>query len=135
MPTAYAAYKKVHQLRRLDRGVVAQRTITTLIDDIDGSEASETVVFGLDGTTYEVDLSEAHAEDLREVLSPYVSVARRAGSPAGGRSGRARATRPAASGDVDPKAVRAWAQANGVEVSARGRINSAVLEQYRTAHS
>ena len=115
---------------------MAQRTITTLIDDIDGSEASETVVFGLDGSTYEVDLSEAHAEDLREVLSPYVSVARRAGSSAGGgRSGRARATRPSNSGSPDPKDVRAWAQANGVEVSPRGRINSAVLEQYRAANS
>ena len=90
-----------------DRGVVAQRTITTLIDDIDGSEASETVVFGLDGTTYEIDLSEAHAEDLREVLSPYVSVARRAGSRTGGRGGRTRGSRSATSGDVDPKAGRA----------------------------
>jgi len=115
---------------------VAQRTITTLIDDVDGSEAAETVSFGLDGTAYEIDLSEAHAEDLREVLSPYVSVARRSGSPTGGgRSGRARATRPTASGDADPKAVRAWAQANGIEVSSRGRINAAVLEQYRAATS
>lgn len=114
---------------------MAQHTITTLIDDVDGSEASETVMFGLDGTAYEIDLNEAHAEDLREVLSPYVSVARRAGSSNGGRSGRARGARPATSGDVDPKAVRAWAQANGVEVSPRGRINAAVLEQYRNANS
>ena len=114
---------------------MAQQTITTLIDDIDGSQANETVLFSLDGTTYEVDLNEAHAEDLREVLSPYVSVARRAGSSAGGRSGRARAARPATSSSVDPKAVRAWAQANGVEVSARGRINAAVQEQYRSANS
>jgi hypothetical protein len=69
------------------------------------------------------------------VLSPYVSVARRAGSLAGGRAGRARASRAAPSGDADPKAVRAWAQANGIEVSARGRINAGVLEQYRTANS
>ena len=38
-------------------------------------------------------------------------------------------------GDADPKAVRAWAQANGIEVSARGWINAGVLEQYRTANS
>ena len=113
---------------------MAQRIITTLMDDVDGSQASETVVFGLDGTTYEIDLNEAHAEDLREVLSPYVSAARRANSQAGGRGSRPRASRPAATSDVDAKAVRAWAQANGIKVSARGRINAGVLEQYRTAN-
>lgn len=114
---------------------MAQHTITTLIDDVDGSQASETVVFGLDGATYEIDLNEAHAEDLREVLAPFLSVARRAGSQTGGRGNRARTPRSAASGEADPKAVRAWARANGIEVSARGRINASVLEQYRTADS
>lgn len=114
---------------------MAQHTITKLVDDVDGSEASETVVFGLDGTAYEIDLNEAHAEDLREVLSPYVTVARRAGSQSGGRGKRSRASSSAAAGDVNPKDVRAWAQANGIEVSARGRINAGVLEQYRAANN
>ncbi len=114
---------------------MAQHTITKLIDDIDGSEANETVRFALDGTAYEIDLTEAHAEDLREVLSPYVTAARPSNSPAGGGSGRARTSRPRATGDADPKAVRAWAQGNGIEVSARGRINATVLEQYKTANS
>lgn len=106
-----------------------------LTDDIDGSEAGETVVFGLDGATFEIDLNEAHAEDLREVLAPYVAAARRAGSSALSGSSRARASKPRSSVEVDPKAVRAWAQANGVEVSARGRIKVDVLEQYRAANS
>lgn len=114
---------------------MAQRTIISLTDDIDGSEASETVVFGLDGATYEIDLNEAHAEDLREVLAPFVSVARRVGSPAGGRGGRGNAAKPRSSDDVDPKAVRAWAEANGVEVSARGRLKADVVEQYKAANS
>lgn len=112
---------------------MAQQVTTALIDDIDGTEASETVLFGLDGTAYEIDLTEAHAEDLREVLSPYITAARRGGSPAGGRGGRARASQSKSPGQVDAKAVRAWAQENGVEVSARGRINAAVLEQYKAA--
>jgi len=34
---------------------------------------------------------------------------------------------------VDPKAVRAWAEANGVKVNAPGRLVAAVQDQYRTA--
>lgn len=130
-------------------GVVAQRTVITMTDDIDGSEASDTVVFSLDGSTYEIDLNEAHAEDLREVLAPYVGAARRIGPPRA-RGGRASAHRPRSSEVVDPKAVdatavdpravdpraiRAWAESNGVEVSARGRLKAEVVEQYKAANS
>jgi len=114
---------------------MAQRTLITLTDDIDGSEASETVVFGLDGATYEIDLNDAHAEDLREVLAPYVAGARRVGRPAGGRAGRASAPGSRSSDDVDPKAVRAWAEENGVEVNGRGRLKAEVVEQYRAANA
>ena len=112
---------------------MAQRTVTTLVDDIDGTEGAETVTFGLDGTTYEIDLNDAHAADLREVLAPFVSVARKA-SGSGGR-GRSTASAPKqrSSSEIDPKAVRAWAEANGIAVSPRGRIKADILEQYRAA--
>ena len=112
---------------------MAQKTVITLTDDIDGSEASETVVFGLDGATYEIDLNDVHAEDLREVLAPFVSVAPRAGSPAAGRAPRAAAPKQRSADDADPKAVRAWAEANGIEVSSRGRISASVVQQYKAA--
>lgn len=116
--------------------LMAQKTVITLTDDIDGSEASETVVFGLDGTTYEIDLNYAHAEDLREVLAPFVAVARRAGGPAATRAPRAAAApKQRSAGDIDPKAVRAWAEANGVEVNARGRLSATVIEQYKAANN
>ncbi len=109
---------------------MVKRTTTLLIDDIDGSEAAETVTFGLDGTTFEIDLNEHHAEDLREVLAPFVSVARRASGA--GRRGRASgSSKPQSKAEVDPKAVRAWAQANGVTVNARGRLKADVVEQYQ----
>ncbi len=112
---------------------MAQRTVTTLVDDIDGSEGTETVTFGLDGVTYEIDLNDAHAEDLREVLAPFVSVARKtSGSSSRGRA-TATAPKQRSGSDIDPKAVRAWADANGVSVSPRGRIKADVLEQYRAA--
>jgi hypothetical protein len=113
---------------------MAQKTVITLTDDIDGSEATETVTFGLDGAGFEIDLSEAHAEDLREVLAPFISVARRQGGRAPARSS-APVAKQRASGDVDPKAVRSWAEANGVAVNARGRLKAEVIEQYRAANN
>ena len=56
---------------------MAQRVVVTLFDDIDGGEASETVAFGLDGTSYEIDLNRANAEKLRETLEPYLRAGRK----------------------------------------------------------
>ena len=36
---------------------MAQKVQTFFVDDLDGSEAEGTVLFGLDGTRYEIDLS------------------------------------------------------------------------------
>ena len=56
---------------------VARQVHVKLVDDLDGSQASETVVFGLDGRHYEVDLSEENAARLRDGLSRFVQAARR----------------------------------------------------------
>ena len=112
---------------------MAQRTVVKLTDDVDGSEASETLTFGIDGATYEIDLNDAHAEDLREILAPYVSVARKiSGSGGRGRSATT-AAKQRSSSEIDPKAVRAWAEANNITVSPRGRIKADIVEQYRAA--
>ncbi|MCK1794968.1 Lsr2 family protein [Streptomyces sp. XM4193] len=104
---------------------MAQRVVVTLADDIDGGEASETVTFGLDGKVYEIDLSKDNAKRLRGALAPYVRSARKKT-----RTGKAY-TRTAVA--PDPRAVRAWAQSNGHEVPARGRIPSKVYEAFRAA--
>ncbi|MET9253842.1 Lsr2 family protein [Streptomyces sp. NPDC048182] len=104
---------------------MAQRVVVTVFDDIDGSEAAETVAFGVDGRMYEIDLNEANAQKLREALEPYVSAGRKRS-----RSGRAyRETEVA----PDPAAVRAWAQSNKLEVPARGRIPKKVYEAFAEA--
>ncbi|MDP9696140.1 UNVERIFIED_ORG: hypothetical protein J2X79_003719 [Arthrobacter globiformis] len=36
---------------------MAQKRVVILEDDLDGSEASETMKFGLDGREYEIDLN------------------------------------------------------------------------------
>ena len=91
----------------------------SLIDDIDGSAAAETVHFSIDSSLFEIDLSEAHANNLRSSLEEYSKHARKI---------------KASNAPVDPHAVRRWAQAQGVKVSARGRVAGNVIDQYRAAH-
>ncbi|MBT2522496.1 Lsr2 family protein [Arthrobacter sp. ISL-28] len=106
---------------------MAKRVITTLEDDLDGSEANETITFSIDGTEYEIDLNDAHANELREAMNKYTSVARKS-------VGRAKQTRRASNGNgngnTDTKAVRAWAIENGIPISTRGRIQADVMERY-----
>jgi hypothetical protein len=111
---------------------MAQKVQVVLIDDLDGGDATETVTFGLDGATYEIDLSEPNARQLRDALAPWVGNARRV---SGGRSGRPAARRSNGSGSSsDTTAVRAWAKENGFKVSERGRIAAEVQQAYAAAH-
>src|SRR5512143_773160 len=110
---------------------VAQKVQVLLTDDIDGTEADETVQFALDGVSFEIDVSAANAEALREALAPYVSAARRIGGRASRRGGSAK--RPAAE-RVDLSDVRAWARESGYQVSDRGRVSSEVRAAYEAAH-
>jgi hypothetical protein len=113
---------------------MAQEVITKLVDDLDGSEATETVLFGLDGDSYEIDLSARNAAALRKALDRYLAAARTSSSgraaSAGGRRGRS-GSKARGRGEVDPKAVRVWAAEQGLEISSRGRIPSEILEQYK----
>jgi hypothetical protein len=108
---------------------MAQETIVRLTDDIDGSEAAESVTFGLDGVTYSIDLSNKNASDLREQLAVWVEHARKV-------SGRAKAKQNGSNGASHPDlpTVRAWAKAQGFEVSERGRIAKEVLEAFAAAN-
>ncbi|WP_392508029.1 Lsr2 family protein [Naumannella halotolerans] len=108
---------------------MAQRVQIILEDDLDGSSATETIRFGLDGVDYEIDLSEDNAAKLRDGLAPWVAHGRRLG-------GRKRSSGKPASTSTASKAgdVRAWAQAQGLEVSARGRIPAEIQEAYDKAH-
>ena len=104
---------------------MAQKVQVVLVDDIDGSAATETVSFSLDGTSYEVDLSDKNAADLREALAPWISAGRRTATRKA--SARRRATGP------DASTIRAWAKDNGVDVPERGRIPAKVREAYEAA--
>ena len=107
---------------------MAQKVNIVLVDDLDGTEATETVSFGLDGTSYEIDLNDANAASLREALSGYVGHARKV--TGGGR----RARRSSTATSSHTKDVREWAKAQGMEVSERGRISADVQRAYDAAH-
>lgn len=122
---------------------MSQHKIIRLIDDIDGSDAAETISFGLDGKDYEIDLSETHATALRENLADYIEYARKVGGKKTRRgSNKAKATLQLVQGEdgaarPDPAqaaAVRDWARRNGHEVNGRGRIAKPVLEAFAAAH-
>ncbi len=117
---------------------MAQRVNVVLVDDVDGSDAVETVTFALDGVEYEIDLSEQNADKLRGALSLYVGHGRRTGGRrrSGGQSEQ-KSSRSRASGSSDgPSAseIREWARANGHTVPDRGRVSSEVREAYAAAH-
>ena len=123
---------------------MATMTTVTLVDDLDGTEAEESVSFALDGANYEIDLSEDNAAKLRDSLAVFVANARRVDGGRRGSRGRARgaapAAKPAKSSRSTPDreqtaAIREWARANGHEVSERGRLSAAVLQAFEEAHA
>lgn len=109
---------------------MAQKVTVAFIDDLDGDTAEETVTFGLDGKSYEIDLSTSNADKLRDLLANFVAAARR---PSGRRRSSATGRTAAATPSVDREqnqAIRDWARKNGMQVSDRGRIPSDVLAAY-----
>ncbi len=107
---------------------MAQKVNIVLVDDIDGAEASQTVSFGLDGTSYEIDLTDKNAKALREALATYVGHARKSGA-----RGRARRS---SSSNLGPssKQVRDWARSNGYQVSDRGRVSAEIRQAFDAAN-
>jgi len=101
-------------------------TIEHVLDDLDGSVASETVGFAFEGVSYQIDLNKRNAKALRSDFAKWISSARKVkASPAGRRSAGAKSNQSSA--------IRAWAAAQGLPVNARGRIPSSVIEQYNKA--
>lgn len=113
---------------------MAKRQITELIDDLDGTALGtegESLTFSLDGSSYDIDLSPANADKLREALAPYIKAGRKLGR---GATGAPSSPRRRANNSDDLNAIRAWARDNGHTVSDRGRIAASVVEAYQKAN-
>jgi nucleoid-associated protein Lsr2 len=111
---------------------MAEQVSVRFVDDIDGSEASETVSFGLDGRQYAIDLSKQHASQLRDALASFVSAARR-GTGHRRTSSTSRGT--TATDREQTAAIRQWARDNGQSISDRGRISKTLMEAYANRDS
>ena len=112
---------------------MAKQIIHKLVDDLDGGDADETVKFALDGVQYEIDLSSANAEKLRDVFAPYVAAGTKVGRGGVVVGGRAARGRGGATADREQnKAIREWAKKEGREISDRGRIPQEIVDEYHS---
>lgn len=111
---------------------MAQKVQILLTDDIDGSEAVETVSFGLDGSVFEIDLSEKHANSLRKSLAEYIEHARKA---SGGQQSRRRRSARSTTNRERSAEIRDWAKERGFKVSERGRIPANIMAEFEQAQA
>jgi hypothetical protein len=104
-----------------------QKIIQTMVDDIDGSEATTTIAFSVSGVDYSIDLNDKNAAKFEKALAPFVASAERIG----GRRRTGTVTKIAS----NAKTVRSWAQANGYAVPDRGRIPGDIIAAYEAAEA
>lgn len=116
---------------------MAQKVTTHLVDDLSGDVIEDgkgrTVQFAFDGSSYEIDLTDDNAGNLREAFSDYIAAARKVA----GRGTRTSSASPTSKTRSDPNElakIRVWAMANGHEVAARGRISQQVRDAYDAAN-
>jgi hypothetical protein len=121
--------------RQPDQPRTAVADVADVADEETPSEVQQqTIAFGLDGQTYEIDLDAKHAGELRSTLQRYINAGRRIGAAPPTTAGDARPQRStAAMQRNDTAAIRAWARDHGHPVSDRGRIPAAVRQAYEAA--
>ncbi|HLT61876.1 MAG TPA: Lsr2 family protein [Microlunatus sp.] len=110
---------------------MAKETITRLVDDLDKSDADETVRFGLDGAEYEIDLSAKNAAKLRQALEPYVNAGTRVGRAGARATARRRTAQPV--DRAQNRAIREWARSRNKKISDRGRIPEEIVAEYHAS--
>lgn len=100
---------------------MAKKVSIELTDDIDPTHtATETVEFGIDGITYNIDLSEENATKLRDTIRPWIESARQV----------TRTPRKRLTADPEIAAIRAWAKEQGIPIPPRGRIAKDIVAAY-----
>ncbi len=110
---------------------MAQRVVVLFQDDLDNSEATHTIQFGVDGVDHEIDLNDHHAQQLRNAFAPWIAVAR---TP---RPARRTSPSQHPAPRADPKqlhTIRAWGREHGYTLNNKGRIPQTVQDAYHQAH-
>jgi Lsr2 len=114
----------------LEVGTMAKRTL--IVDDYDGkSEGAETVVFGVNGEYYEIDLAAASLKKLTDAVTPFIEKGRSISAKDALKS-----TKENGGPEVDLGAIREWAAAQTppIVVAPKGRIAADVVTQYLAAN-
>lgn len=111
---------------------MAQRTLISLTDDLDGSVADHTIQFGLNGKVYEIDLNSAHLAELEEALLPYIAAGRKVSTS---KTRLRRSSSTATASGPSSTELREWAKANGISIGDRGRVPYEVRQAYLAALS
>ncbi len=136
---------------------MAKKTVVRVTCDISGRPAHETVRFSLDGVDYEIDLTNAHAKNLRTAFAPYKNASRKVKKPKATQAPKPGVKKPAARSSttmakmlgkvaltvhqggkeaaaeikkVTSAEIREWARAQGLDVSNSGRIPSSIMEMW-----
>lgn len=116
---------------------MAQKVLVQLVSDLTGEAIAEgkgeTVTFALDGTTYEIDLTNKEADKFRGVFQDYIAVGRKVGKSSARRGGATRASSGSGRSKEELADARDWLKQNGYEVSERGRIKQEYLDAYDAA--
>ena len=120
---------------------MAQRTIVQLVSDLSGDEMQagegRTVEFSVGGASYTIDLTDKEAAGFDKALAMYIEHATKTSGGSGGGRKRSSSASQAGSGRSKGELanIRAWAQANGHQVSERGRIKQDILDAYHAANN
>ena len=113
---------------------MAIQTIVTCDVHDDGITEGSPVLIGALGENYEVDLCDAHRDELLATLEPYLAGARTAQAQRTRRgSGASAGSSPRRRARTDTSAIRAWAREQGYELSDRGRVPTNIMAEYEQA--
>ena len=108
---------------------MAKTLVEVLVDDLDGTEAVESVRLGWNGQWRQLELSEKNLAALSKAIDRFWD----AGRPIKADAAVRRRAGTTASGGRDPRAIRVWASENGIAVPARGRIPRDIEARYNAA--
>lgn len=107
---------------------MAEVVEVSIVDDIDGGQADESIHWSIDGQALVIDLSKRNATAFRKAVQKYKDASRRDSAPR--KRGGSRS--PVAAGEYS--AARAWGAENGITVPARGRLSSEFMEAYNAGN-
>jgi hypothetical protein len=110
---------------------VTKNSVRLLVDDLDGSAADETVVFGLEGESFAIELNAEHALQLRESLALFVRHGRRIGGRSTPLSNTVRVR--ALHAKAYDNRVREWARATGAVMGDDEPISTDLWIKYHEA--